>query len=461
MTHGSAESKTLAELRKRAEDQLDREILDIPDMSPDEFRKLVHELRTHQIELELQNEELRGAQEELVESRNRYSDLYDFAPVAYVTISDKGLILRANLTAAEMLGVERARLVEHHFSAFLVEEDQQIYFVLRRQLLDTRERQTCELRMRKKDGHPFWVKAESTLTEDRETGGLRIRTVLSDITQRKRAEAEAQAAQEKLLAQQRREQQRVEKANRELERRNRDLQDLVHVASHDLRAPLVNIRGFVDVLTSSCQRAQTALATIQDEQSLRAELVPLLDEEIPDSLAYIRTNSTKMNTLLTGLLSLSRIGIAALTIELLDLNQMMAEIVHSLEFSVRQAGATIHVDALPSCLGDKTQIGQVFSNLLDNALKYLEPDRPGIIRISARKEAGQVVYCVEDNGIGIDSGHQETVFKPFHRLESDQGDGLGLGLTIVRRIVGRRGGRIWVESAPNEGSRFYVSLPCE
>ena len=111
MTKDRAESSRLTELRKRAEAMLEREAIDIPDMSPEEARKLVHELRTHQIELEMQNEELRRAQDELVESRDRYSDLYDFAPVGYVTVSHKGLILEANLTLADMLRVERRALV--------------------------------------------------------------------------------------------------------------------------------------------------------------------------------------------------------------------------------------------------------------------------------------------------------------------------------------------------------------
>ena len=201
------------------------------------------------------------------------------------------------------------------------------------------------------------------------------------------AEALVQVAQEKLLAEQRRGQCRLRKLNRELEHRNRELQDFVQVASHDLRSPLVNIRGFGDMLASACNRARTAVARTQDAEPLRAELLPLLEEEIPESLGYIRAGSSKMDALLTGLLNVSRIGSAALTIEQLDMNQMLAEIVASMGFSVEQAGATVRLDALPPCRGDATQLGQVFSNLLDNALKYLDPSRPGVIRVSATPAA--------------------------------------------------------------------------
>jgi signal transduction histidine kinase len=272
-------------------------------------------------------------------------------------------------------------------------------------------------------------------------------------------EAEVEAAQEKLSVEQRRGQRRLHKLNRELERRNRELQDFVQVASHDLRAPLVNIRGFGDMLASACDRARTAVARIQDEESLRAELLPLLDAEIPESLGYILAGSSKMDALLAGLLNVSRIGSAALTIEELDMNRMLAEIVKSMEFSVEQAGAGVQVDALPPCRGDATQLGQVFSNLLDNALKYFDPSRPGVIRVSARQKRNEVVYCVEDNGIGIDAEHQDAIFGLFYRLNPHRGGGQGLGLTIVRRSLDRQGGKIWLESTLDQGSKFFVSLP--
>ncbi len=149
MKRNRAESDQVDNLRKRAEAMLEQETLDIRDMSKDEARKLVHELRTHQIELEMQNEELRRAQEELVESRDRYSDLYDFAPVDYATLSDKGLILKANLTMAEMLGVERRSLVQKRLSAFILPEDQDAYYQHRQEILESKQPGTCRIRMRR------------------------------------------------------------------------------------------------------------------------------------------------------------------------------------------------------------------------------------------------------------------------------------------------------------------------
>jgi PAS domain S-box-containing protein len=135
-------------------------------LSPEAARRALHELRVHQIELEMQNEELRRSQEALESSRARYFDLYDLAPVSYFTLSEKGLILEANLTAAGLLGVARGALVTQPLSLFILSEDQDIYYLHCKQLTKTRAPQGFELRMAKKDGAPFWAWVEATVAQD-------------------------------------------------------------------------------------------------------------------------------------------------------------------------------------------------------------------------------------------------------------------------------------------------------
>ena len=453
-------SAQAAELRHRAEERLREkersQRSEVGDQSTvEETQRLVHELQVHQIELEMQNEELQQSRAEAEVIVRQYTDLYDFAPVGYFTLDRDGAIRGANLTGARLLGVDRSGLMNRGFGLFVSADSRPAFNAFLKKVFESQAKETCELALRKEANGPLWAYIEATANQD----GQACRAAVVDITERKRAEAEVQVVQEKLSAEQRRGQRRLEKVIRELEHRNRDLQDFVHAASHDLRAPLVNIRGFGDLLGSACEQARTAVASTQDGESLRAGLRPLLDEEIPESLGYILTSSSKMDALLTGLLNVSRIGSAALTIEPLDLNQMVAEIVKSTEFSVEQAGATVQVDALPPCHGDATQVGQVFSNLLDNALKYLDPTRPGAIRVSGHQKRNEVVYCVEDNGIGIDSDHRDAIFGLFHRLNPDRGTGLGLGLTLVRRSLDRQDGKIWLESTPNQGSKFFFLLP--
>ena len=251
----------------------------------------------------------------------------------------------------------------------------------------------------------------------------------------------------------------LQQSNRELERSNGELQDFAYVVSHDLRAPLVNIQGFSKELALSCERLRSVWTEIQVPEGERREVSVLLDEDIPEALEFIATSSAKMDSLLSGVLQLSRTGRAVLTIRPLDMNHMLSEIVTSLQCAVEQAGAAVQAGNLPPCRGDETQINQVFTNLLDNALKYLDPDRPGAIRVSGEERPQEVVYRVEDNGIGIPAEHQDGIYELFHRLDVHQGTGEGVGLTIVRRILDRHGGKIRVESEPGKGSTFYVSLP--
>jgi PAS domain S-box-containing protein len=156
-------------------------------LSPGKTRRVLHELRVHQMELEMQNEELRRAQIELGASRARYFDLYDLAPVGYFTISEKGLILEANLTAARLLGTERIALVNKPLSRIILRDDQGIYFIHRKSLFKTGLPQGCELRLVKKDGSRFWVRLDATMVQDAQ-GTPVCRAVVSDITARKQAE---------------------------------------------------------------------------------------------------------------------------------------------------------------------------------------------------------------------------------------------------------------------------------
>ncbi len=182
--------KNFNELRERAQKFLDTEFQHF-EMTQENVQKLIHELHTYQIELELQNEDLRTSQEELEKSRLRYADLYDFAPVAYFTISDKGLIVEANLTAGTMLGVVRGRLINQPFSNFIVAEDQDVFYLHRKKLLETRQQQSYELRLQKSDDSFFYAQIEIILHPDGIDPPGQLRMSMSNVTIRKEAELAA------------------------------------------------------------------------------------------------------------------------------------------------------------------------------------------------------------------------------------------------------------------------------
>ncbi|HOK95942.1 MAG TPA: ATP-binding protein, partial [Anaerohalosphaeraceae bacterium] len=167
-----------------------------------------------------------------------------------------------------------------------------------------------------------------------------------------------------------------------------------------------------------------------------------------------------MKSLIDGLLQVARLGTYTPQLSRLDMNNLISSIITTAAFRIQQTGAKVTADNLPPCVGDAGQINRVFTNLLDNALKYADPARPPRIHISGRHHDNQCVYCVEDNGIGICPEHQDKVFELFHRL-NPKGiiEGEGLGLTIVRRILNMHNGKVWVESVPGQGSKFFVALP--
>ncbi len=245
-----------ADLRRRAEEKAPTD--DVPvqkTLSPKEAGRLLHELQVHQIELEMQNEELRRAQGELEASRARYFDLFDLAPVGYFTLSEQGLILEANLTAAGLLGVERRDLVKKPLTRFILPEDQDIYYRHRKQLFETGTPQVYDLRVLRADADPFWARLETTEAQDAD-GASVCRAVVSDITASKQAE-------EKLA---------------ELDRRK---DQFLAMLSHELRNPLAPILNAVQLLQlqkgqNSVQ--QKALAVIERQVGQLTHLVgDLLD----------------------------------------------------------------------------------------------------------------------------------------------------------------------------------------
>jgi len=167
-----------------------------------------------------------------------------------------------------------------------------------------------------------------------------------------------------------------------------------------------------------------------------------------------------MNAVLAGLLRIVRAGMATINPVQINMNILMNKIVTGAEYALQKSGAKLEVSPLPSCWADETQIMQVFTNLVDNAIKYLQPGKRGLIKIYGRIEGDRSIYCVEDNGKGIAAEYQLKIFEQFFRASPEKrAKGEGLGLTISKRMVDRNGGRIWVESKIGEGSKFCVALP--
>ena len=264
------------------------------------------------------------------------------------------------------------------------------------------------------------------------------------------SQAKAKAALERL----------VRRRTEELAHKNEELESIINVSSHDLKSPLVNIAGFGQELRYGCLEVKQALETSSDLETIKKKIGPIISRDMPESVDFIESNVSKMSAVQDGLLQLSRLGRIELNKQHLRMNEFMTKGIESMKVEISQHGASVTHDDLPDCYGDMNQLSRVFTNLIDNALKYSATDRKTVVKISGRQTASHIIYCVEDNGIGMDPAHANKIFDPFQRLQPENKiHGEGLGLAIVKRLITLHGGEVWVETEPGKGSRFFISLP--
>jgi signal transduction histidine kinase len=274
-----------------------------------------------------------------------------------------------------------------------------------------------------------------------------------------------QARETEIAYKQTLEQQNTElsRTNRDLDQKNQENEMFVYSVSHDLRSPLVNLQGFSKELGLVRKDLQEILShDLNGQAQKRAQL--LVERDMPESIQFIQTAVTRLSTIIDALLRLSRAGRVEYHPETVEVRPVVARIVAAMRGSIDEKKAEVAVGDLPSAWADPTALEQVFANLLANAVNYLDPSRPGRIEIGflpnpkSGLDTVQLFY-VKDNGLGIAEAYLPKVFAIFQRLHPSAAVGEGVGLTLVRRIVQRHGGEIWVESREGEGSTFFVALP--
>jgi len=226
---------------------------------------------------------------------------------------------------------------------------------------------------------------------------------------------------------------------RDLERARQDLEQFAYIASHDLQEPLRMVSGYLQLL----------------ERRYKGRL----DDDADDFINFAMDGARRMQTLISDLLAYSRIGSRGKPFEATDLNEVLDRALTAVKEPLDSVQATVTRDVLPTLFADGSQVEQLFQNLLFNAVKFSNGQRPRI-HVGAQIQDGEWVFSVTDNGIGIDPQYAEQIFVIFQRLHArDEYPGTGMGLALCKRIVERRGGRIWVESQPGEGATFYFTMP--
>lgn len=248
----------------------------------------------------------------------------------------------------------------------------------------------------------------------------------------------------------------------ELRRANEEIQRFAYIVSHDLRSPLVNVMGFTSELESAAKPLAALVERVEAEapELLTPDAKLAVTSDLPESLGFIRTSTQKMDRLINAILRLSREGRRVLTPEPVDLAALLAGVAGSLKHRADELGAVIEIPPnLPVVVSDRLALEQIFSNLVENALKYLKPDRPGRIEARAYQRGGRVFVEIVDNGRGIDPKDHSRIFDLFRRSGVQDQPGEGIGLAHVRALGHRLGATIAVESTLDAGATFRVSLP--
>jgi len=251
------------------------------------------------------------------------------------------------------------------------------------------------------------------------------------------------------------------RARQTLENREKEMSSLIAIVSHDLRAPIINIQGFGSEIGRDCQTLQSLLFDVELDPQIRKAVDQLIYKSIPEALQYVQVSSETMNALVRTLVETARAGLAPTNPERLDMNELIDTVVQSIKIKFKEANVVFDVLPLPECWADRTQVTQIFTNLLDNAVKYLDPKRKGQVCIEGIEQAGGVLYWVSDNGIGIADEDIDRIFEPFQQLNEKSSGGVGMGLATVKKMVERNSGKIWVISEKGNHSIFYVALPAE
>jgi PAS domain S-box-containing protein len=241
--------------------------------------------------------------------------------------------------------------------------------------------------------------------------------------------------------------------------KNKELENYIYVASHDLRSPLVNIQGFSQRLSKQSAELRSIIEICEADLNHKAKILGITSELIPKTLDYIQTNVTKMDRLINGLLQISRTGRQSLSIQKINMNKLIQSIIGGYNFEITEINAQYTINELSDCFGDENQLNQLFSNIISNTIKYRDPNKPLKLEISSIIRHNRVIYSIKDSGLGISSKYLDKIWNVFYRVDASSSiSGDGLGLSMAKRITENHKGKIWVESEEGKGSVFYIEL---
>jgi PAS domain S-box-containing protein len=348
--------------------------------------------------------------------------------VGYVGLDREGIILAANLRAADMLGFSKDKMIGQSFSRFIYPEDRENYSGLVLETFEKRgENLFGEIRLQGLGAQPFYARLELNGSLENHNDPAVLRIAFLDISAQKEAERKLKNYAQKL------------------ERSNQELEDFAFIASHDLNEPLRKIQAF--------------------GERLQKKFAPVLGQEGLDHVIRMRGATKRLQDMIGGLLASSRGAAGGAGFLPVDLEQLVCSVLSDLEWQIEKNGAQVSLEDLPTLEADPGQMRRLFQNLISNALKF-HGKEPIVIKISGsplRVDDNKCDCCriiVEDNGIGFEQINAERIFSLFERLHGRSAyEGTGMGLAICRRIVERHGGSITAKSVPGKGAAITITLP--
>jgi PAS domain S-box-containing protein len=363
------------------------------------------------------------AQLKLRESEARYRQTFELAASGICHVRD-GRFVRVNKRLCEILGYPEQELLGKHVKDISHPEDRDVTDADRARIRNGEiESARFEKRYIRADGIVVWCRIAIALVRDVFGMPTYEVAVFDDITDRKKAEAA------------------LHEAHEELKRSNTELEQFAYVASHDLQEPLRMVASYTQLL-----------ARRYDER---------LDSDAREFMSYVVDGASRMKQLIEDLLAYSRVGTKGIAFANVSAEGALRRALFNLRGGIEEAGAAVTHDPMPTLPADEVQLGQLFQNLIGNALKFRSQADPKI-HVVVTESASEYTFEVRDNGIGIEPQYFERIFMVFQRLHNKgEYPGTGIGLAICKKVVERHGGRIWVESRPGEGSSFFFTLPKE
>jgi PAS domain S-box-containing protein len=363
----------------------------------------------------------RTAEERLRESEARFRQTFELAASGICHVID-GRFVRVNRSLCEILGYTEKELLNKSVKDISHPEDRADTYAERARIRAGEiESARFEKRYVRKDGRIVWVDVAIALVRDVFGAPQYEVAIFDDITDRKSAEAA------------------LHEAHEELKRSNAELEQFAYVASHDLQEPLRMVASYTQLL----------------ERRYESKL----DADGREFMAYIVDGATRMKQLIEDLLAYSRVGTKSQDLKAVSSDAALRRALFNLRSAIEEAGALVTHDAMPLVHADELQLGQLFQNLIGNALKFRSASVPRI-HVSVSEKEAEWEFAVRDNGIGIEPQYFERIFMVFQRLHNKgEYPGTGIGLAICKKVLERHGGRIWVESRTGVGSSFHFTLP--